>query len=147
MGSFRHSSCQAQLSMVDFLSWLPRASRLCPSALQVLQVTWFQAFALTQAIEILTGLMINKKESKGRLSLLIFTATSLTHPILWFVIHRLCLEYELSYLQFLILGESYVVLIESMLYWIFKIDRPIRFALILNASSFAFGLLIQKFVV
>ena len=109
-------------------------------------MTWFQAFVLTQAIELTTGLMLNKKEPRGRLALLIFTATSLTHPILWFVIHRLCLEYQLSYTQFLILGESYVVLIEAALYSIFKVHHAIRFALILNCSSFFVGLLLQHYI-
>ena len=110
-------------------------------------MTWIQAFALTQCIELTTGLIINKNEPKIRLSLLIFSASSLTHPILWFVIYKLCQEHELSYTQFLMLGESYVVFVEAVLYSIFKIDHPIRFALILNASSFIFGLLVQTFVI
>ena len=117
---------------------------MCVPLVQGFRVTWLLAFLLTQLIEVSTALLVIKKESKVRLALLVFTASSITHPILWFVIHKLCMEQELSHTMFLILGESYVVLIESMLYYIFKMEKPFRCALILNATSFIIGEVLQK---
>ena len=114
-------------------------------------LSWISAFIITQIVEISVGcvllktkLVIPSKESAppkktGRFVLLFFAASTITHPILWFVLYPWSIDLQLSYNMFIFLGEGYVWLVEGMLYKVAKLPYPFVWSLLLNTSSYVFG--------
>ena len=120
---------------------------------------WLQAFLITQLIEISVGLALlkllsdrfNPTESRRwpRLELLsLFAASAITHPPLWFALPGVCRALKMSYMGYLALGESLVVLIEALWYLLTLAQvrgRPelaLCLAALLNLASWGLGSLL-----
>lgn len=106
-------------------------------------MTWLSAFVLTQIIEISVGLLIWRADvSRRKVIVSVFLASSMTHPIVWFVMPRLAQEYGWSYLMFLAIAESYAYIFEFGWYRYLKAEKPFLLSCVLNSCSFFAGLLI-----
>jgi len=120
---------------------------------------WLEAFLLTQLIEISVGLALLKLLSdrshppelqrRPRLELLsLFAASAITHPPLWFALPELCRALKVSYMGYLALGESLVVLIEALWYLLTlpqlrgRPELALCFAALLNLVSWGLGTLL-----
>ena len=83
---------------------------------------WLEAFIFTQLIEVVVGLIWLKVIihqhvlSWFQTILVIFSATTITHPPLWFLLPKLMSYFKLSYLSYLIIGEVLVILCETWWY-------------------------------
>ena len=61
-----------------------------------------------------------------------FIASSITHPILWFVLYEQYLSYGWSYEFFLLLGEGYVWFVEGLWYQLCRFKNPFLLSFILR---------------
>jgi hypothetical protein len=114
-------------------------------------LSWKAAFIITQLIEVSVGFLLrNTKIVTPRMDstkakrtvpflLLIFAASTITHPILWFILYPWSMEAQLTYSMFIVFGEGYVWLVEGLLYKVGKLPFPFLLSLILNTSSYVFG--------
>ena len=121
------------------------------------QWLWLAAFTKTQLIEVAVGLLLLVTlNARGRLSspfvwgrdaLVLFLASAITHPPLWFILPRLCKQWGLSYEAYVALGEALVVLMEGLWYQASlrplegRIGRALLLSVALNTMSYAVGLL------
>ena len=111
-------------------------------------MTWIVAFSLTQMIEITVGLLIWRKE-KGSLSRkigILFGASALTHPLVWFVFPKMSAEWGLTYPEYLLMAEAYAYCVEAFYYFSLRISRPILLSTVTNSCSFLTGLFVHEFV-
>jgi hypothetical protein len=104
---------------------------------------WLDAFLLTQLIEIPIYLWLLRPAQIWKRGLLGFAATAVTHPVVWFALHRLASDLGLSYLVYVAAAECYAVAVEGLLLWTFKQKNAWRVALIANMASFGIGLLLD----
>ena len=114
-------------------------------------LSWRTAFLITQLIELSVGFFLRnsklaplKKESRSSKSTtsflwVIFAASTITHPILWFILYPWSKDVQLTYGMFIILGEGYVWFVEGLLYKVAKLPFPFVLSLLLNISSYALG--------
>ena len=112
-------------------------------------MSWKVAFIITQMIEITVGFLLRKtnliasekvpSKKTVQLLLLILSASTITHPILWFVLYPWSVELQLSYTTFVVFGEGYVWIVEGLLYKVAKLPYPFILSLLLNTSSYVFG--------
>lgn len=109
-------------------------------------MTWPVAFLLTQLIEISVGLLIWKEISKRKVLLYVFLASSMTHPIVWFVFPKFAEEYGWSYPLLLLVAESYAYLVEYGWYRYLGAKKPFFISCVLNSCSFLIGLLIYVYL-
>lgn len=82
----------------------------------------------------------NKKIKLSKLIFIGFLASALTLPYLWFI-----LPIYLHSLSYIILGEMFVIIVESLIYsnlLEIKFSKAIIFSLVCNLISFFIGLLI-----
>jgi len=123
------------------------------------QWLWLSAFVKTQLIEVSIGLLLLVTlSSRGRLSppfvftrdlLVLFLASAITHPPLWFVLPKLCKQWGLNYEAYVTIGESLVVLIEAIWYRATlqplagRLGLALLLSAALNAASYLVGLLIS----
>ena len=68
-------------------------------------------------------------------------ASTLTHPILWFVLHPVLID-PLGYELFFVVGEVWVVLVEAMWLRALGIEHALWLAFAANAFSAGVGLLL-----
>lgn len=121
------------------------------------QQLWLIAFTKTQIVEISAGLVFlyfslrDEKDQSTKLTsdaFVLFMATAMTHPLLWFIFPRIKRSLGLSYQEFVIYGELAVFLIEGMWYSIklskFKgqIVKAMLLSLFLNILSYFSSMLI-----
>ena len=109
-------------------------------------MTWSVAFLLTQLIEISAGVLVwrDKLTSFGRKILIIFSASLITHPFVWFVFPAVCERYALSYEIYLIIAESFAYFGEAIYYYTLRVKRPVLLSFFTNSCSFLTGLLLQS---
>jgi len=125
---------------------------------------WLIAFFKTQVVEICLGLWLlrishNHRSNSSifpafRLCLTLFAASAITHPPLWFILPTLRKSWGLTYDQYVILGEFFVLIIEALWYWLILSsllasmrDQPLRYRLgyatllsfSLNGASYVMG--------
>ncbi len=120
------------------------------------QQLWFTAFIKTQIIEVSIGLLayvtlslLSKQFKKNYFFLtctymgfVFFTATTLTHPLLWFVLPMYIQHWGLSYTHYVLLGELLVWFSEALWYYIVidKLQRrfilALLLSLLLNSASY-----------
>ena len=120
------------------------------------QQLWFTAFIKTQIIEVSVGLLtyvmlgLLSKQFKKDYSLLtctyigfvFFTATTFTHPLLWFVLPIYIQHCGLSYTHYVLLGELLVWFSEALWYYMVIDQLQRRFilalllSLLLNGASY-----------
>ena len=110
-------------------------------------MTWITAFALTQLLEISSGLLIWKNAPLHRRVLGIFYASALTHLCVWFLFYPLYAQKHCSYVTYLIIAESYAYGCEIIWYKLIKAEHPIRLSCVTNTTSFLTGLLLHHFEV
>ena len=114
-------------------------------------LSWRTAFLITQLIELSVGFLLRnskiaslRRESRSSKSttsflLLVFTASTITHPILWFILYPWSKDLQLTYGMFIILGEGYVWFVEGLLYKVGKVPFPFVLSLLLNTASYVLG--------
>ena len=104
---------------------------------------WLEAFLLTQCIEVplycalLRSVPIPKRIALG------FSATAVTHPVVWFVIHSISKDFGLPHAGYMFVAECYAVGVEGLLLWAFGQRKPWAVALLVNMVSFGAGLTLQ----
>lgn len=117
-------------------------------------MAWLYAFLFTQAVEIpiyIHGLRARPHEA--------FSASLLTHPIVWFVIPPAFEGFYLSFLAphpflwmssgprywaMVLVAETFAVLVEAAYFKALKKSRPLRWAFIANLSSVSLGLVSRE---
>ena len=115
---------------------------------------WLIAFSKTQLIEVTVGLLtlfaysIRNTLHRLRFShccMTIFTATAITHPLLWFVFPLWRKALGMSYDEYVLYGELLVFLIETLWYWTAldytkrRIFAAAALSLFLNSASYFIG--------
>jgi hypothetical protein len=95
---------------------------------------WLSAFFFTQCVEVP---IYAKLAKTGWLPA--FGASSLTHPIVWFVIPSL---WKGSYWGMVAVAETFAVVAEALYLGLgFKVKRALAWSLLANAASAGLGLL------
>lgn len=115
---------------------------------------WLMAFGKTQVIEVGLGLVILTLLARrldrtlprlSLLALLLFAASAMTHPPLWFVLPKLRKSWGWSYQEYVTFGELGVWVIEGLWYGLtLKLVRARLFfglclSLTLNSASYWLG--------
>lgn len=117
---------------------------------------WFWAFLFTQIVEVpiyMRGLRARFHEALG--------ASSLTHPIVWFVIPQAgdwfylhVLEQRFSiwltastrYAIMVAFAEVFAVVAEALYFRVIGLEKPWRWSLIANMASFGLGMLSRYYL-
>jgi len=102
---------------------------------------WLEAFILTQLVEVPLYCWLLSSGALWRRALVGFIATTITHPIIWFVLHAMATSWNLSHEIYLLMAESYAVGVEGLFLWALSYAKPWRLALLINMASFALGLI------
>jgi len=106
---------------------------------------WLIAFAFTQAVEVPIYLWA----TGGRFGVS-FLASTLTHPVVWFVFPYALLRAELllgvdfglpGYVAMVAAAEFFAWLVEGLWLERFGVRRPLLMSLLANGSSLSLGLL------
>ena len=111
-------------------------------------MNWITAFTITQVLEISVGNIFWKDTnvSRAKKILILFGASLITHPMVWFVFSDIRNDGGFSYYEYLFMAESYAYGIEAWYYYILKVKRPVLLSIITNTCSFCAGLLIYNFI-
>jgi hypothetical protein len=117
---------------------------------------WFWAFLFTQIVEVpiyMRGMRARFHEALG--------ASSLTHPIVWFVIPELWDRFYLNVLQrhtsiwltsstryviMVVVAEVFAVVAEAFYFRFIGLEKPWRWSLIANMASFGLGSLSRAYL-
>jgi hypothetical protein len=106
-------------------------------------MTWLQAFALTQLLEVpvfLLGMRSAPLSAPLRLAVAL-GASALTHPVVWFVLPPL-LGPRLGWWGYFAVAETFAVLAEWRYLAAFEVERPLRLSLAANGLSMTVGLVV-----
>ena len=106
-------------------------------------MTWPAAFFLTQLAEISVALLLWRDAPKRKIILLVFLASAITHPIIWFIFPQFARENHWDYSTFLLIAEGYAYGVEILWYMAMRAPRPVLLSCTANTASFGLGLLIQ----
>ena len=115
---------------------------------------WLIAFIKTQLIEVITGIVIlliysrykRKKYSDIlKYGAVIFIASAITHPLLWFVFPKWKRQLGISYKEYVLYGELLIFMIEGL--WYMMMLKPVQrrvfsalaLSLFLNSFSYLAG--------
>lgn len=104
-------------------------------------MSWWVAFALTQAVEVpiyLLGTRGTELSVPWRLAIA-FGTSAVTHPIVWFVL--VGLREPLGYWGYVAVAEAFAVGVEAIYLRAFGVPRAGWLALGANAASVSVGLL------
>lgn len=104
-------------------------------------MSWWTAFAITQAVELPVYLW-GTRGSDLRLGERIavgFGASALTHPVVWFVLRGL--EAPWGFVAYFVLAESFAVGAEALYLRAFGVRRAGWLSLAANGASASVGLL------
>jgi len=77
---------------------------------------------------------------------IVFGASLITHPMVWFVFPQIRDEGGFSYGEYLLMAESYAYGVEALYYYAFRVQHPILLSVIANTCSFLTGVMLYKFV-
>lgn len=108
-------------------------------------LAWSKALAFTWLVEVGLGyLLLSEPRALRRLGLL-FLASAVTHPFVWFVFPFV----GLKFIPAMILAELFAVGVETGIYF-FGVERlgllrAFAISLILNGASLGFGLVVRHF--
>lgn len=100
---------------------------------------WLLAFCLTQVVEAPLYLMACPDRSIQHRLVIALGASAITHPALYFGIRAI----DGDWMTLVLAGELVVVAIEAGWLALWRVDQPVAWALLANASSVAVGGLIQ----
>jgi hypothetical protein len=103
---------------------------------------WWQAFLLTQWVEIPVYLYAGRLLPGANRILLAVGASSVTHPIVWFAFPW----QEWPYLPTAMAAECFAIVTEALLCYLAGIKRPILWSLLANGSSVAIGVALRWFI-
>lgn len=111
-------------------------------------MTWIMAFSLTQVLEITVGMLVwrDKEVSPFRKIRIVFCASLLTHPMVWFIFPQIRDEGGFSYGQYILMAESYAYGVEALYYYALRVQRPIVLSVLTNSCSFLTGMLLYEYV-
>ena len=111
-------------------------------------MTWIMAFTLTQVIEITVGMLFwrDDKVSSPKKVAILFGASLITHPMVWFIFPQIRDEGGYSYGEYLLMAESYAYGVEALYYYAFRVKRPILLSVLANSGSFLTGVFLYEFV-
>lgn len=106
-------------------------------------MSWWVAFALTQAIEMPVYWLGTRKDAlePGWRLVAMFGPSALTHPMVWFGLRGL--EPALGFWGYFAVAETFAVVAEALYLRAFGVASPWRLALLANATSAGIGLLIH----
>jgi hypothetical protein len=109
----------------------------------VLLIRWAGAFALTQVIEtpIWTYSLRERFPRTGPRILAALGASTITHPIVWFVIPHIIAH---PYLTYLIVAESFAVIAEAIYMHLLGLRWALFWSVVANGTSFYIGVLCQR---
>lgn len=117
---------------------------------------WFWAFLFTQIVEVpiyMRGMRARFHEALG--------ASSLTHPVVWFVIPDLWDRFYLQILQgragiwmpasmrywiMVAVAEVFAVVAEALYFRFIRLPKPWMWSLIANMASFGLGMLSRRYL-
>ncbi len=103
---------------------------------------WLKAFLLTQLFEMPIYAIAARARSWPKRLLIAFVASAITHPVVWATTGRLM--QHLGFWGAVAATESFAVVAETLYLSACKIERAWVWALLANAVSFGFGLLISE---
>ena len=103
-------------------------------------LSWLTAFVATQCLEVPLYLGLLQTRPLSRRFGLAFSASTLTHPVVWFAFPILGRAWGLSYWEMVALAEVYAVVIEAVLLFIMGERRAWWVSLLANATSLFVGL-------
>jgi len=120
---------------------------------------WLLAFLFTQVVECPIYLWAQRGSERRRLArgLVAFGATTLTHPIVWFVIPPFIYRAfpgltvqplwgtSAAWLLMLVVAESFAVIAEALYLRELEVPHPWRWSIAANMSSVVLGLLSRHF--
>ena len=109
----------------------------------MLLVRWLSAFLVTQAVEVpiyAYGLAGTAQQRLQRA----FTASLLTHPVVWFVVFPVASWLGLSYRATFVVAETFAVVVETIYLARFGLRRPLLWAIGANASSVVVGFTLRS---
>jgi hypothetical protein len=102
---------------------------------------WLAAFVFTQLVEMGIYVQAFPKERPLRERLAIaFSASAITHPIVWFVIPDAASSLGISWWPTVAIAETFAVVAEAALLASFGVRAPLLWAILANGASFALGL-------
>ena len=111
-------------------------------------MTWIMAFLLTQVIEISVGSLVwRDAEVKWfRKAYIIFGASLITHPMVWFVFPKIQVDGGFDYEEYLLMAEAYAYGVEVLYYYVMKVKNPFLLSIIANTCSFLTGIFIYAYI-
>jgi len=106
------------------------------------------AFLLTQVIEISAASLVwrDPKVKWFRKACIVFGASLITHPMVWFVFPKIRSAGGFSYEEYLLMAESYAYGVEILYYYVMKVRRPFLLSIVANTCSFLTGVLIYAYL-
>ena len=109
-------------------------------------IRWLSAFLLTQAVEVPIYVHALRGEDgpprRWPVALLLaFLASTITHPIVWFVMPKLIPD---RYLLMVAAAESFAIVSEAIWLRAFGLRRALAWAVFANASSVLVGLTLRR---
>lgn len=104
---------------------------------------WFSAYLLTQAVEVPIYLLATRGQPWRARVMIAVAASTLTHPMVWFVIPALHFP---SYEAYFVGAESFAVVVEALLLWSFGIRRALLWSLAANVGSVVIGLILRSLI-
>jgi len=110
-------------------------------------MTWSVAFILTLLIELIFGRFVWREVEWKRFAVVVLVASTLTHPVVWFVLPSLAEACGWSYSLYVLLAELYAYTLEVIWYWTMGVPRPYLLSLVANGASCATGWAIYSVLV
>ncbi|HEX2749389.1 MAG TPA: hypothetical protein VHM91_15375 [Verrucomicrobiales bacterium] len=105
---------------------------------------WAYAYALTQLIEVPVYLVAARKLPAPRRWLYALGASTLTHPVLWFLFPWPAPPVMMSdYVTVFLCGEGWVVIAEACWGRYLQVSRPWRWSILANGISMLTGLVLS----
>ncbi len=106
---------------------------------------WLKALIFTWAVEVGLGVWLLRAEAAlPRRLVLLFVASAVTHPCVWFVFPFIGLDYVPA----IILAEIFAVVVEATIYWAgissLLARRALAVSFVLNGASLGLGLLVRE---
>ena len=101
---------------------------------------WFAAYLLTQAVEIPIYLVATRDRPWRARLMIAAAASTLTHPLVWFVIPSLGWP---NYEAYFVGAETFAVVVEALLLWCLAVPRALLWSVAANVGSVIIGLLLR----
>lgn len=102
-------------------------------------MSWLTAYLLTQLVEVPIYLIGARRLRRGRRWLLAFGASTVTHPVVWFLFPWDNGPWIVS----AVLSETFAFVTEAWSGSLAGVEKPWLWSLLANASSVCAGLVVQ----